>query len=268
MNLRRQAISFLRDSGSPNVSETLARLSQGESFLLPPGGLLMDLDAPFDCRLAECHLPFEKVVLEYDQAWLHLRGPNWKAEFQPNAALIVAEEDPEGFLIGVSWRYQRSGTPNWGPIGRNIGFSRSDTISVSPDGFIKASPRTAPAEPFTEEFSPPVADYAHELQVFAQFLLFANCENVSPVRASTVSAQLRKAAQRRGKVPFNDYWILDLGDQVDGDKQPLGGAHASPRLHIRRGHIRHLASGKTTFVRPHKVGRAEFGTVLKDYRIT
>jgi hypothetical protein len=44
------------------------------------------------------------------------------------------------------------------------------------------------------------------------------------------------------------------------------GTHASPRLHWRRGHIRHL-SDRTTWVRPTLVGGDEGGTVLHDYRV-
>jgi hypothetical protein len=45
-----------------------------------------------------------------------------------------------------------------------------------------------------------------------------------------------------------------------------GGTHASPRLHWRRGHIRHLAE-KTTWVRPTLVGADDGGSVIHDYRV-
>ena len=43
-------------------------------------------------------------------------------------------------------------------------------------------------------------------------------------------------------------------------------AHASPRYHMRRGHIRRLPTGKTTFVHAHFVGSQDTGTVDKNYR--
>lgn len=49
--------------------------------------------------------------------------------------------------------------------------------------------------------------------------------------------------------------------------QSLGGTHASPRQHDRRGHLRRLKSGKNTWVRPCKVGDASKGTVFHDYEI-
>ena len=47
----------------------------------------------------------------------------------------------------------------------------------------------------------------------------------------------------------------------------LGGSHASPRWHLRRGHWRHLANGHRVFVRQCEVGDAERGGVVKDYTV-
>lgn len=48
----------------------------------------------------------------------------------------------------------------------------------------------------------------------------------------------------------------------------VGGTHASPRLHWRRGHIRHLRSGRKVPVRPTLVGLAERGFIDKDYAVS
>lgn len=48
---------------------------------------------------------------------------------------------------------------------------------------------------------------------------------------------------------------------------PLGGSHASPRWHIRRGHWRQLADGRRVFVRQCEVGDPERGGVIKDYLV-
>lgn len=46
-----------------------------------------------------------------------------------------------------------------------------------------------------------------------------------------------------------------------------GGTHASPRWHIRRGHWRQLANGRSVFVRECEVGDASRGGVVKDYHV-
>lgn len=45
----------------------------------------------------------------------------------------------------------------------------------------------------------------------------------------------------------------------------LGGTHASPRWHIRRGHWRQMADGRRVFVRQCQVGDPVRGGVVKDY---
>lgn len=47
----------------------------------------------------------------------------------------------------------------------------------------------------------------------------------------------------------------------------LGGSHASPRWHLRRGHWRQLADGRRVFVRECAVGDASRGGVVKDYHV-
>ena len=46
-----------------------------------------------------------------------------------------------------------------------------------------------------------------------------------------------------------------------------GGSHASPAFHVRRAHIRQLASGKLTFVRQCFVGDRARGFISKHYRV-
>jgi len=46
-----------------------------------------------------------------------------------------------------------------------------------------------------------------------------------------------------------------------------GGTHASPRFHQRRGHWRHLESGKKVWIGPMAVGDKAHGEVIKDYKV-
>jgi len=47
----------------------------------------------------------------------------------------------------------------------------------------------------------------------------------------------------------------------------LGGTHASPRWHLRRGHWRQLADGRQVFVRQCEVGDPTRGGIVKDYTV-
>jgi hypothetical protein len=63
------------------------------------------------------------------------------------------------------------------------------------------------------------------------------------------------------------YHVLKLPGRAVAPSAPLGGMHASPRLHVRRAHIRKLPSGLLAFVRQCFVGDQDAGTVGKHYQI-
>lgn len=103
-------------------------------------------------------------------------------------------------------------------------------------------------------------------QNVAKFLSALNCSNVSRVEHAPPE-KLQKARVKRGKRPIFSYWTLSLSlsDQT-GVRSDLGGTHASPRVHLRRGHPRQYAPGQWTWVQPHAVGNKSLGMVHKDYR--
>lgn len=96
-----------------------------------------------------------------------------------------------------------------------------------------------------------------------QFLSALHCVNVSR-QCHLPSEKLQKARAKRGKAPLFSYWTLQLGPKNERG-EALGGTHASPRVHLRRGHPRQYAPGKYTWVQPHAVGHRELGMVHKDY---
>lgn len=91
------------------------------------------------------------------------------------------------------------------------------------------------------------------------------------IEVSTEPAPEKLNAKRakKGKPPIED--IRHVTIRVDGKRYSITGHeighHASPRLHWRRGHIRHLPSGVITNVRPCLVGTAERGVVDHDYAV-
>ncbi len=72
---------------------------------------------------------------------------------------------------------------------------------------------------------------------------------------------------KKGKVPFFSYWTLHL-KQPERENIGVGRSHASPRLHLRRGHIRRLPNGKSVWVVHCLVGNKSCGIVQKDYLLT
>lgn len=110
-------------------------------------------------------------------------------------------------------------------------------------------------------------DAGHEVRAMTYgvkaFLSALHCTNVQRSQVAP-DAKLQKARQKRGKAPLFSYWTLEL--QGKAERGPdAGGTHASPRVHLRRGHPRQYAPGKWTWVQAHAVGNRSAGVVHKDY---
>jgi len=65
-----------------------------------------------------------------------------------------------------------------------------------------------------------------------------------------------------------DYHVLSInGETWDSPYENVGGGHGGVRSHLRRGHIRRLSNGKTTWVRAAFIRGSKEGFVNKDYEV-
>lgn len=78
---------------------------------------------------------------------------------------------------------------------------------------------------------------------------------------------LNAARASKGKPPVLFDWHTVEIVPKQAKNAPLGGTHASPRLHDRRGHWRTCKTGKKVWVKACKVGDASKGVVFKDYKV-
>jgi hypothetical protein len=112
-----------------------------------------------------------------------------------------------------------------------------------------------------------ILDSRDEVMTLVKACSVINCANVG---AATIEPQaaLNKKRLASGKQPFFTYKVLQLTGEGRADvASAAGGAHASPRMHLRRGHLRRLQS-KVIWVRPTMVGAtADAGFVAKDYAV-
>lgn len=93
------------------------------------------------------------------------------------------------------------------------------------------------------------------------------CSNVATVD-NAVPAALNKKRAKAGKFPVVEHktLVIRLDAQRNANKDQ-GGTHASPRVHLRRGHVRKMESGRRVWVQACVVG-SKHGMVLKDYKIS
>ena len=92
------------------------------------------------------------------------------------------------------------------------------------------------------------------------------CSNVRAQEHKPADA-LNKKRLTAGKQPLVSYKTLEIVTPSErGESACSGGTHASPRVHLRRGHIRRLGDGRTVWVQACVVG-SKHGMVIKDYRV-
>lgn len=94
-----------------------------------------------------------------------------------------------------------------------------------------------------------------------------NCSNIV-TRRHDPDAKLQKARAKRGKQPLFSYHTLEIDPTASREAGvDMGGTHASPRVHLRRGHIRQFAPGRYCWVRESVVRGTTPGIVHKDYAV-
>lgn len=118
--------------------------------------------------------------------------------------------------------------------------------------------------PFKLEVTQKFIEYI--FYISRKFFKIIACSNVTIVD-NPAPKFLNKKRIKAGKFPIFEHktLVLKLDDEVRVT-QDLGGTHASPRVHLRRGHIRTLASGKQVWVQPCVVGSGP-GIITKDYKV-
>jgi hypothetical protein len=75
-----------------------------------------------------------------------------------------------------------------------------------------------------------------------------------------------KMRRAQGKAPLYTYKVLTIGKKKPKSRR-LGGTHASPRSHLRRGYYRTSQKGVRHWVQPCMVKGETEGFVHKDYRV-
>lgn len=101
---------------------------------------------------------------------------------------------------------------------------------------------------------------AHAVEVFS-------CCNVSQLE-HRAPALINRKRIAKGKMPFFSYRTLHITpDRQARAEECLGGTHSSPRLHLRRGHVRRISDGRKIWVRPSLVGDKSKGFAAKDYEV-
>jgi hypothetical protein len=136
--------------------------------------------------------------------------------------------------------------------------------SVMPDLFAKIKNENfgGSLEKFANEMA---QDFQDELWAYTDFCRTLH-ENHVVFEDVEPDEKLNKMRRARGKAPLFTYKVLTIG-RKKRKSQLLGGTHASPRSHLRRGHYRTSQKGVRHWVQPCMIKGDTDGFVHKDYRV-
>lgn len=91
--------------------------------------------------------------------------------------------------------------------------------------------------------------------------------NNSEMVSTPVPSKLNSKRASRGKSQLKSYHVLKIAGEVWDRQETSGNVGPGVRSHKRRGHVRHLASGKTTWVKSTVVHGSVPGWVNKEYHL-
>jgi hypothetical protein len=108
-----------------------------------------------------------------------------------------------------------------------------------------------------------ITEFSTLLIMFDQL---ANGEFLSEHREAPRILNQRRKRQR--KQPLRAHHILKPAPRKTEAAGSMGGTHASPRLHLRRGHYRQYANGIKRWIKPSWVGDKARGVLTKTYDLS
>ena len=233
------------------VNNTITNGPSAQRFVLPDGGrIISDKDHRALRHEERLSLPFPIIALEYNVKGLVNDPPleQLDEQYSDRLALAFHMEDPKNPRlklggIGVSvWAFSDAGRM-WVPFSTTI-------INRDPSMLLKDTPAgtTVFLETYDGVNHDPKKDHGDvrdEAEAVISLMNALACSNVSS-QAVAPSRTLRAVTASRGhKINgLDSYHVLmvDAPGKAAGSRGDATGSHASPREHVRRGHIRRLDS--------------------------
>lgn len=270
-NYSAEAIPALRERASiqrePRLSAMLGEIADAieasHKFVLPNGGYLFEETT--EPMLAELRTPFPKTVFEFAGAFdiSPDEGNGVFAKFIDKMIVCCFPNSGGETIITTVTHVTKSANP------AALGWRASLLAARLSAAGIEVFPLGEAAEQFPlfskDRREILLRTCAREIGVVAQACAALACTNVT----TEIVRPNREARAARPASTLFDYHVLMI--QPDAERHPSedrGGTHASPRTHIRRGHIRRLAWGPRIWVNSSVVNPGAIGTVNKDYAVS
>lgn len=245
---------------------------RGIIFALPKGGALLDRTKSDPIPASILRPPYPMCVLEFEG--VHNADVPY-ASRSSRRIVIAADQGDRVILVPLAYADSKD---MWEPpmaalaipyamstIGRVVDGKLAATFpmfGLLPELFDAGIKIYGSKDSLIKEFSGEVVD---ELWAYLDFCRALNENEVAfdDVEPDAANNRMRRA---RGKVPLFTYKVLTIGKKKRKARH-LGGTHASPRSHLRRGYYRTSKNGLRHWVQPCMVKGETDGFVHKDYRV-
>lgn len=234
----------------------------GESYDENEGKTLKDNDIPLKP-------PYPVTVLEYTTKLPLRLEPNGT----PLPRVLIAHDQGDHVLLTVVEFTKAGPTSRYGwlppPYAVKVDYEDEHFASgvLLPDAYDSAAaaydPRSANVNDGTTFDKYCIMRSFSDLSTYKKFCRALH-ENHVTFEEVEPDAKLNKMRRARGKAPLFTYKTLVIGKKKRKSRH-LGGTHASPRSHLRRGYYRTSRNGVRHWVQPCMVKGETDGFVHKDY---
>lgn len=284
-SLRKTVLPRLREDSKEDgefLETALDLWNSAPKFICPMNGIFFE-DKNFMRYLPYFRLPFKAMVLEYPGTLGSYEGTG-----NPDVgiSLMTVESTVDGVLgADCLVAYEDKSTKNWmivpgllfipygDPSGTTKEYMGNSTITaVMRNTAFKTWAKHKGIDPNYEpdraKLLKTVGDVLQrECMSLLQMSVAMSCSNVkTEVKKAPKFINTKRKA--KGESPLYEYHLLTVDTSHRNDRgDPQGGNHASPRQHLRRGHVRRYQSGLTIWINDMVVNRDAPGKIVKDYRI-
>jgi hypothetical protein len=227
----------------------------GAIFSIKPGPLV-DIIKNYCPKF---RLPYPCIAIEYFSGKDRLVADN---QINYDASVVLATEHVEGeqvyvYLYAFNRLVMSSGLKCWCPNVYSVMIYTHNGIPViTPMRMVEGDDFGGTAQ----------LNIGEEISALVQLVAALSCENSIAVDGETPSTSLNKKRIAAGKTPFFTYKTLAIKPMQTKKMGCANGHHSSPRIHLRRGHIRRLED-KTIWVNAAVVGNKCKGAIHKDYSV-
>lgn len=249
--------SFSTDVAAAEAMSEMARV--GVHFVLNDEGELLD-DSLKGLKGKTINLPFSVITVEH------------YSPIKQEKILLLASDDDDAILIMACFNRPHTNTHLWYPEPYSIKLPKDINVTnerytgtmncrVTAKGMYEYNKQKGIPD---DEFAQRIGTYERNIEEMIEVLscrnvTTANHQDASPVNASRIKA---------GKLPLYETKMLVIDTKATGTSNGgSGGSHASPRQHLRRGHIRRHPTAGNLWINSCVVGDPSKGVINKSYAV-